>query len=320
MIEFFRKNWFMLMLLGVAGLAVGDVTGTTVRAGLWLGAHRGPDAVIVLIFFLSGLPLDGHRVRDGLADWTGTLLALALIFLAGPLVGALLGLLPLSGEILVGLALVAVMPTTLSSGVVMTGAAGGNMAHALLITILSNGLAVFTVPVSLGLLLSLAGNGRTVVIDPLPTMFKIGTLVLLPLALGMGVRTLAGRRILPLLPGASVGSQVGILAVVWMGACLGREAIVDNLDQALPILGLSVVLHGLLLAVAFAAAHLAGRPKGRRESVILMGCQKTLPLSIILQVAFFPEYGLALVVCVLHHVVHLVMDAAVVRHLRRGSN
>ena len=320
MIEFFQKNWFMLMLLGVAGLAVGDVSGTTVRAGLWLGAHRGPDAVIVLIFFLSGLPLDGRRVRDGLADWTGTLLALALIFLAGPLVGALLGLLPLSGEILVGLALVAVMPTTLSSGVVMTGAAGGNMAHALLITILSNGLAVFTVPVSLDLLLSLAGNGRTVVIDPLPTMFKIGTLVLLPLALGMGVRTLAGRRILPLLPGASVGSQAGILTVVWMGACLGREAIVDNLDQALPILGLSVVFHGLLLAVAFAVARLAGRPKGRRESVILMGCQKTLPLSIILQVAFFPEYGLALVVCVLHHVVHLVMDAAVVRRLSRRSN
>ena len=305
----------MLMLVAVAGLAVGDVSGVTVRAGLWLGAHRGPDAVIVAIFFLSGLALDGRKVRDGLADWTGTVLALGLIFLAGPLVGALLGLLPLSGEILIGLALVAVMPTTLSSGVVMTGAAGGNMAHALLITILSNGLAVFTVPVSLDLLLSMAGNGRTVVIDPLPTMLKIGTLVLLPLGMGMGVRTLAGKRLLPLLPGASVASQVGILAVVWTGACLGREAIVDNLDQAAPILALSMAFHGLLLAVAFAAARLAGRGKGRRESVILMGCQKTLPLSIILQVAFFPDCGLALVVCVLHHVVHLVMDAAVVKRL-----
>jgi sodium/bile acid cotransporter 7 len=207
------------------------------------------------------------------------------------------------------------MPTTLSSGVVMTGSAGGNMAHALLVTILSNGLAVFTVPVSLDLLLSLAGNGRTVTIDPIPTMLKIGTLVLLPLALGMAARALAGKRLLPLLPAASAGSQLGILAVVWAGACLGREAIVGNLDQVAPILVLSMAFHGLLLAVAFALARLAGRGKGRRESVILMGCQKTLPLSIILQVAFFPDYGLVLVVCVLHHVIHLVMDAALIRRL-----
>ena len=54
------------------------------------------------------------------------------------------------------------MPTTLSSGVVMTGAAGGNMAQALVITIMANGLAVFTIPVVLSLLLRLIGGSARI--------------------------------------------------------------------------------------------------------------------------------------------------------------
>ena len=39
-----------------------------------------------------------------------------------------------------------------------------------------------------------------------------------------------------------------------------------------------------------------------------MGGQKTLPLSVILQVQLFPQYGLALTFCVLFHIIHLIMD------------
>ena len=70
------------------------------------------------------------------------LIAISIIFLMSPLTALLSGQLPLDTGVKIGIFLVAVMPTTLSSGVVMTGAAGGNMAHALVITILSNGLAL----------------------------------------------------------------------------------------------------------------------------------------------------------------------------------
>jgi sodium/bile acid cotransporter 7 len=56
--------------------------------------------------------------------------------------------------------------------------------------------------------------------------------------------------------------------------------------------------------------------KGRRESVIFMGGQKTLPLSVILQMSLFPQYGIALVVCVMHHMVHLLMDGYLVGKLK----
>ena len=74
--------------------------------------------------------------------------------------------------------------------------------------------------------------------------------------------------------------------------------------------------HGILLIAGYGLTRLLKMEKGRRESVIFMGGQKTLPLSIILQVSLFPQYGLALVVCVLHHMIHLLMDGYLVGKLK----
>ena len=41
--------------------------------------HRGPDAVIVLIFFFSGLILNARQIRSGLMDIKGIAIALSII-------------------------------------------------------------------------------------------------------------------------------------------------------------------------------------------------------------------------------------------------
>jgi predicted Na+-dependent transporter len=41
--------------------------------------HRGPDAIIVLIFFFSGLILNARQIRSGLMDIKGIAIALAII-------------------------------------------------------------------------------------------------------------------------------------------------------------------------------------------------------------------------------------------------
>lgn len=314
--ELLRKNWFMAALAAVSILAVLDNTGITVNPGLWLKSNNGPDYAITMIFFLSGLALDMEQVRAGFYDVTGTLTALAIIFIAAPLTALLFSLLPLPTGILLGLLLVGVMPSTLSSGVVMTGAAGGNMAHALLITIIANCLAVFTIPLTLALLLIPIGDTRTIEIDQLPIMIKIGSLVLLPLAAGMFMKSRRRSLVAPILPHISTISQAGILLVVWMAACQGREAIIGSFGSIPVIIAVTVLYHLLLIMVGLAAAKTVNIGKGCRESVILMGGQKTLPLSLILQVSLFPEFGLALVVCVLHHITHLVIDSLLVRRLR----
>ena len=128
--NFFKKYWFMSGLLIVFVVTLGDSTGDIATMGRWLKAHYGPRLVIMGIFFFSGLILDTKQIRSGLTDRRGTLTALILIVVIAPVMAALLGMMPLAAGIKIGIFLVAVMPTTLSSGVVMTAAAGGNMAHA----------------------------------------------------------------------------------------------------------------------------------------------------------------------------------------------
>ena len=316
MTAWIKKYWFMMGLVAVAGVTMADRHEWTVSAGRWLKGHNGPDLVIFAIFFFSGLALDARLLRKGLGDKQATAVALVVIFLFAPATALVLRLLPLDIQVITGLFLVAVMPSTLSSGVVMTGAAGGNAAHALLVTIIANALAVFTIPFVLSLLLATTGDARIVVIDKSAIMIKIALLVLVPLAAGMVVQWLFHRRIAPLRPKTQIVNQLLILAIVWMAMCQSRATILAGGHAIVPISAATLGFHLILVALAASLAKLMHIGPGRRESIIFMGGQKTLPLSVILQVTLFPEYGLALAVCVVHHILHLIADAYLVEKLR----
>ncbi|MBN1105707.1 MAG: bile acid:sodium symporter [Deltaproteobacteria bacterium] len=312
-----KENWFLLSLLAVCALTLGDPGGAVAGAGKWLKVHYGPNAVICLIFLFSGMVLRRQEIRSGIGDVKGTTVTLVVIFVAGPAAALLLNLLPLDPGLTIGLILVGVMPTTLTSGVVMTGAAGGNIAHALLITILANGLSVFTVPLSLAFLLGLGEGIGAVPIDRAGMTLQIGLLVLMPLFLGMALRP--GREASQALLGRAVPivNQCLVLAILWMAFSEAKSTVLGGGLDMVSVLTLSFLYHALLLLVAFGSARVFSLGAGRRESVIFMGGQKTLPLSVLIQVTLFPSYGLALAFCVVHHLIHLMMDGYLVGLLRR---
>lgn len=312
-----REQWFLLGLLGIAAVTLLDSTGVIAGGGKWLKVHYGPNAVIGLIFFSSGLILRSEEIRSGLGDVKGTIAAMATIVILAPLAAWVLNLLPLTPGLRIGLFLVAVMPTTLTTGVVMTGAAGGNMAHALLITILSNALGVLTVPVSLSLLMGLGKEMESVPIDRWALMMQIALLVLVPLVLGMAVRK-KGVAVGPALRGAvPVVNQCLVLAILWMALSEAKSTVIGGGAQAGLALLLSFVYHAILVAAALGVSRILGMGAGRRESVVFMGGQKTLPLSILIQTTLFPQHGLALAFCIIYHFVHLIMDGYLVSWFRR---
>ncbi|MFH1242719.1 MAG: bile acid:sodium symporter [Pseudomonadota bacterium] len=317
-VEFLRAKWFSIGLLGISVVTLTESGRFLSDLGMWFKAHHGAEAVIVIIFFLSGLIVKTEQIKTGLSDIRGTALALFIIFVIAPLTAWCLGLIPLSPGIRIGLFLVAVMPTTLSSGVVMTGASGGNTAHALLITILANGLAVFTIPISLTLLLKEGGNWTEVSINGPKMMIQIGTLVLVPLFLGLLTRFVKKGKWTMQEKYLPTVNQCMILFIVWIALSEARAVVVGSGGQIFTIIMVVFVFHGILLVAGFATSGLFKMGPGRRESVIFMGGQKTLPLSVLLQVTLFPQYGLALIFCVVHHLVHLIMDGYLVGRLAQS--
>jgi len=287
--------------------------------GQFLKNHHGPDIVIILIFFFSGLTLDSGKIFSGMKEYNSILIALGIIFIAAPCFAILFSLLSIDAEILTGLFLVSAMPTTLSSGIVMTGKAGGNIVNALMITIISGIIAVFTVPVTLELLLMLTGNASDISIDTFRVIFKIGVFVLLPLFIGIGVRYNAKTFFQKHEKVFSLFNQWFVLSIIWMAASQARVIILDNSGKLPLIVALVFGYHAVLTGFAYLMTRVFKLRPGKRESVIFMGGQKTLPLAIMLQISFFPQYPVVLVVCVLHHAVHLMMDSFIAGKMERDK-
>jgi sodium/bile acid cotransporter 7 len=302
-----RKQWFIFAITAAFACVIIDTSGTLSQLGILLKEHHGPRATMWIIFFISGMMLDMGQVEKGMKDIKATLAALVMIFIFAPVLALLISLIPMETGILIGLFLTAVMPTTLSSGIVMTGTAGGNMAHALFITVLANFLCIVTIPVTLSVLLAPMGAAVSITLDRQAIMTTLVVLVLLPLILGMVVGRQTGistekKASLQLI------NQWLIVGVVFIAASGARVVFVKNTGAVMAIIPMIIGFHALLLGGSFLISKLFSIGRGRRESVIFMGSQKTLALSVILQVSLFPQYGTALLVCVLHHVFHLIMD------------
>jgi len=308
MIQKIKDQWF-LTGLGIIFLAVYfDPSGILVNAGLLLKNNHGPSIIIVFIFIFSGLIIETDQIKAGIKDIKSTFSALTVIIILSPVAALILSYLPLETGLLIGLFIVSVMPTTLSSGVVMTGTAGGNMAHALFVTIISNFVSVVSIPVILNFLLTCLKQERVLSIDQKAIIIKLFFLVLVPLFFGMVLKKVLftisdhHKKVL------QTFNQLLIFCIVFLSLSGAKAFLSGNGLSFFYIVILSIVFHLILLGFSFLIIKGLHINRGKCESVIFMGSQKTLPLSVMIQVTYFPEYGNALLVCVIHHIVHLMMD------------
>ncbi len=313
-----REQWFLIGMALVTALALWNPAHLVDHAGPFLQRIHAQEWGLALIFILSGLELHVGHILDALRDWRGVCLSMLATFLLAPLLAWGLSRVAPSQGIAIGLCIIGVVSTTQASGIVMSGAAGGSAAHALLISILSNMVCIFTIPAQLQWLTG--QHALHVELPWLSTSLKLGALIVLPLLAGMALRqplapTLAA---LPFRP--SVLSRGMILVFIFMGLCAGRASIMDKGNQVVVALALVLALHLSLVIILWITLRALGRGQGRRESIFFMGIQKTLPQAIWLQTTYFSSYGMALVVCVLYHISQLVVDSYFVGRLAKKQS
>lgn len=190
-VPWIRANGFLLALIGAVILAFVFPQGGA-RGGL-----IDPDYVnnggIALILFLQGLALAFEKIRSGAGNWRLHLIIQGFTFVIFPLVGLALdwivpGIWKSEPQaIRDGFLFLCVLPSTISTSVVLTAVARGNTPGALFNAAFSNILGVIATPFLVHLLMKGTGQASS---DFGPLLLKIMMLTLLPFGIGMLVRPL----------------------------------------------------------------------------------------------------------------------------------
>jgi len=274
--------------------------------------------LVALIFLFTGLTLPWRSLLSAVAHWRLQLAILALSLLLTPLAlwalqDALSSL--LGAELATGLVILAALPTTITSGVVLTREAGGNVAAAVLAAAGGNLLGVVVSPLWISLAV-----GTQAELDPWPVMRSLALLVLAPLALGMllrlGCRAWCDERRKQL----GIASNLCLLLILWpslAGGFVNGDSLPASGTIALAG-GLAVALHLLLLAAAWGTGRALGFARDDRICLLFAGSHKTLALGLPLLVLLFgddPRLALFSLPLVIYHPLQLVIDAAIAPRL-----
>lgn len=224
---------------------------------------------LALIMFSMGLTLAVRDFAGILKSGRAVVAGFAIHLLVLPLLGLAIGLLfRLPPELALGLFIVSICPAGTTSNA-LTFVGRGNVALAVVLTVLTSIVTVFTIPLLLRLAVPffLSGSGTAIPrLDVVATMAQLGRITLLPIAAGMIVR-----RVAPDAAGA-IARRLRPTALVVLVAVIGFSVLV-SLDMVVAgLLAATPAIYALNVS-AMAVGLLAGRALG-------LGARDRLTLAI----------------------------------------
>jgi sodium/bile acid cotransporter 7 len=282
---------------------------------------------IVGIFIISGLTLKSSEVKAALQAWLAFGYGVLAILFLTPLAGILLVLIPFdSPSFAIGFAVFCCVPTTLTSGVTLATQAGGNTALALMLTVTTNIVGVFTTPLMLALVLTAGGvsaDTGSIRFDTAQLILKLFLTILVPTLVGKVVRE-SHRSVAPWVTAhklpLSLTNNGLLIAIVWMTISTGSDTILSQQPTTLLlVVAVGIALHIFFLLFNGVAVWALRMRAPQRKAVHILSSQKTLPVAITVISFLPPRLGTAALItipCIIGHLSQLFMDAFLVSNGR----
>ncbi|HEY1084460.1 MAG TPA: bile acid:sodium symporter family protein [Prosthecobacter sp.] len=302
------------------GLVVAVVLGFVIPGP---GSRHGflkPDisgnAGIALILFFQGLSLALEKIKSGAANWRLHLIIQCFTFLVFPMVGWLMNaamplLLPDQPQaVRDGFLYLCVLPSTISTSVVLTAVAGGNTAGALFNAAFSNILGVVVTPVLVHLMMQQTGETG----DFGPLLLKITLLTLLPFGLGMALRPALKPVVEQFKLWMTRISNLVVLFIVYAAFCESVEEQIWSRYGAsltLQISGLVVFLFTFMSALVWLSCKGLRLERGDLIAAYFCSVKKTLAMGVPLAMLIFgerPDLTLILLPVMFYHPLQLFIN------------
>src|ERR1700733_3489855 len=287
-----KINGFLLGLFGVVLLAF-IFPDPAARNG-WLHPELLQNIGIALILFLQGMSMPLEKVKKGAGNWKLHVIIQAFTFLIFPLVGLGFGFVlqriwpDEPSAVRDGFLYLCVLPSTISTSVVLTSVAGGNTAAAILSAAFSNIVGVILTPILVSLLMH--ATGKTGSGSLVHLLLAITTLTLLPFAAGVALRSFVRQSVDANKIWVNRISNSVILFFVYSAFCDSvKEKIWQQYGLVLTaqILLCVIALFGTISLLIYFASHLARL--NREDSIACYFCsvKKTLAMGIPLAILIF---------------------------------
>ncbi|MCC5804907.1 MAG: bile acid:sodium symporter [Opitutales bacterium] len=312
-----RDNGFILCLLLMVPLAW--LLPEAGRTGGWLRAEYLIKAGVFLIFLMQGLSLPTEQLLRGVLHWRLHAFVQSWNFLWAPVLGLVFvtAAAPfLNDPLHTGFLYLAILPTTVSTALVFTGAARGDVPGALFNTALSNVLAVLIVPAWCLILFATGGD-----LPPAGPMFvQLSLLILLPTLLGQAVRPFFGK-VLPAVRSwfKPVSNGIICFAVFAAFADSFHNAVWERTGWAATGAAFAgvVVFLALVSVLVWRTARLAFASKETRIAAFFCGSQKSIATGVPMAAVIFSdgmatELSLILLPLLFYHPLQLVLGSFLV--------
>lgn len=206
--------------------------------------------MVVIIFLINGYQTRLRQIPKEKSLIVTALLAIAINLLLSPFIGLFLATRSgLPDGAALGLVVMASVPATLSSGIVMTQLAGGDGTKALALTILLNLCGVFILPITLQATLGTAG---IVALSPWVMLLQLIKIVLVPFFVGMLLRRIEILKLNPSL--LKYTPSLCVVATVWMSMSSSTDVLKEiSTASLLLILLCAGAVHGILQVLCWSS-------------------------------------------------------------------
>lgn len=314
MVNFLRKQWFFIGIALVVTLAV-----VFPALGPVIKKYRILNAGIFVTFFITGLSIDTRTVIEQLANVRVLMASLlsSLIFI--PFMTFFLATLafPERPGLVVGSVIIAVAPVTIASGTVMTTIAMGNVPLSLFICILSNFVALLTIPFLLQILLQF---GQTIDLPVFGILGSLTVTVLLPTVIGQLMRPRLKELIVPYQKAFSVFSQCIVLLIIFNAVSASIHQILNAGMIIVSVFGFMIGLRMLILMMNYAISKIIGLDPASTSAFTIHNSQKTLTVSYLVWAGYFAvDFPVAMIPPIAFHMTQMFMDTFIAHHFRKRA-
>lgn len=312
--KYLIKYWFFIGI-AVAVLLAFNIPVVGIKIKEWQLLRIG----IFLAFFINGLELQTKSIFDEIKNIKGLAVAILSSLLFFPALAYLLANIMLRGltDFTVGAILIAVVPVTIASGTVLTGLARGNIPLSILICIAVNLVALFTIPVSLRILLQFEQNIDLSAAGLLQNLLLI---VLLPTVLGQIARTQVKDRLSRYHRAFSYFSQTVILMIILNAVSSSTVQLVQTGHQILYLFLFMILLHAMVLAMNYGLSQVLKFDRPSTAAFTIHVSQKTLTVPYIVWAASFSAaLPMAMIPPIVYHLTQMVSDTFVADLFRRQA-